>query len=488
MSLLSGLSVQVWLEVLAACILLGVLKTWSKTFVLRSRLPFPPGPPPSSWLGGNVGDIPEIKPWLRCAEWSKDFGNLIYFRLYGQHNIVINDYNTAVELFQKRSNIYSDRPSTVMLELTGWDFNSGLRPYGEHWRTERRMYQQAYKPDMTLTYRGVQTEKVQDLLYALATTPDDFRNHIKTVATAIIMSIVYGHDVSPKDDYYVELAEATVSKLAQSMFPGATIVNAIPFLRYLPTWFPGTGFHAFAGGARKLTDQMFNAPIAMVEKNINEGTARPSLASELLENCKTEKDRMHLKCVCATSYAAGADTTVASIEVFFYIIAKFPEAQRKAQQEIDTVIGNDRLPDFSDRPSLPYVEALYREVLRWMPAVPFGVAHGTSDEDIYEGHYIPKGASVIPNVWAMAHDPKRYPDPENFNPDRFFNENGDLNDDDMLYTFGFGRRVCPGRHLASNTIWLTIATVLAVFKLGKKKDADGQDIPIEADFTTGMMT
>ena len=82
---------------------------------------------------------------------------------------------------------------------------------------------------------------------------------------------------------------------------------------------------------------------------------------------------------------------MSSIETFFYIIAKYPEIQKRAQAEIDAVIGSGRLPISQDRTSLPYVEALYREVLRWMPALPLGVPHSTSEEDTFGSYYIPKG-------------------------------------------------------------------------------------------------
>ena len=82
------------------------------------------------------------------------------------------------------------------------------------------------------------------------------------------------------------------------------------------------------------------------------------------------------------------------LEMFIYIASKFPEAQKRAQAEIDRVIGNDRLPTFSDRQSLPYVEAFFREVLRWVPVLPIGLAHSAIDEDIYEGFYIPKGMAL----------------------------------------------------------------------------------------------
>lgn len=132
------------------------------------------------------------------------------------------------------------------------------------------------------------------------------------------------------------------------------------------------------------------------------------------------------------------------------------EIQQRAQEEIDGIIGRERLPNFEDRTSLPYVEAIYREVLRWQPVVPFAIFHATTGEDIYRDFYIPKGATVIPNIQcvksacyilldsgflrAMTRDPKKYHEPEVFNPSRFLCEDGTLNDDDVEYVFGFGRR------------------------------------------------
>lgn len=79
-----------------------------------------------------------------------------------------------------------------------------------------------------------------------------------------------------------------------------------------------------------------------------------------------------------------------------------PEVQRKAQAQIDSVIGPDRLPDFSDRDQLPYVDAIVWECLRWNPSLPLGVAHYTTEDDVYEGYYIPKGTTVLANIWLVV--------------------------------------------------------------------------------------
>ncbi|PSR93709.1 hypothetical protein PHLCEN_2v4604 [Hermanssonia centrifuga] len=123
-------------------------------------------------------------------------------------------------------------------------------------------------------------------------------------------------------------------------------------------------------------------------------------------------------------------------------MAMYPDAQKKAQAELDRVLGSGRLPTFEDRDSLPYVEAIILESIRWMPAVPLGVSHRIFVEDEYKGYRIPKGTTIIPNAWAMLHNPDDFPSPEEFNPDRFI-KNGSLDvkvQDPSTIAFGFGRR------------------------------------------------
>src|SRR5260221_451205 len=142
--------------------------------------------------------------------------------------------------------------------------------------------------------------------------------------------------------------------------------------------------------------------------------------------------------------------TISATGIFLYLMAKNPQVQRKTQEEIDRVVGTSRLPDVNDRPDLPYIEAIYRELLRYEPPLSIGVPHCLVEDDIVDGYYIPKGLSipisgglgtannvslgsiVYSNIWAMTHDENIYPDPFNFKPERFFDADGKLNDDNRI--------------------------------------------------------
>jgi len=213
--------------------------------------------------------------------------------------------------------------------------------------------------------------------------------------------------------------------------------------------------------------------------------AKECILADLLEN-RDEQDVNRydddtLRDVMATMYFGGVETVSSSVIIIVFSLVLHPEAQKKAQAEIDQVVGHGRLPTFDDRASLPYVEALYREIQRWRPVTTLGFAHTTTKDDVYKGYYIPKGTLVIPNNWAITRDKTRYHEPERFLPERFFNADGTLNGDTVEYIFGFGRRACPGRDIADSMLWLTLACLLSVFHISKAKDDNGHEIDIDVE-------
>ncbi|KAI0945621.1 hypothetical protein AcW1_001797 [Taiwanofungus camphoratus] len=162
--------------------------------------------------------------------------------------------------------------------------------------------------------------------------------------------------------------------------------------------------------------------------------------------------------------------------------------QKKAQREIDEVVGNERLPTLADRDRLPYISALCWEVLRWNPAGPLGVPHRLVKDDIHAGYFLPKGSIVIANVWKFLHDPNTYTDPFTFNPDRFMPADAKAPEQDpRQVAFGFGRRICPGMHLAEASVFLLCAMSLAAFHISKPVQ-DGQVIDPVIEYSTGAIS
>ncbi|OBZ67814.1 O-methylsterigmatocystin oxidoreductase [Grifola frondosa] len=224
----------------------------------------------------------------------------------------------------------------------------------------------------------------------------------------------------------------------------------------------------------------------------NEGTASPSIAHELFEKKPLLEGDPALQEEDVAKNAVGVAWSRHYILCYAMVLLAMlshPEVQRKAQAELDAVVGPDRLPDFGDRDSLPYVNAIALECFRWQPVAPLGIPHRSMADDVYNGYSIPGGSMIIPNIWAFTRN-GHVRDPEHFNPDRFIKDGRfDPNvKDPRTLIFGFGRRICPGRHLADASLFINVASVLHVYNIGPPLDANGEPIQLEPTATTGFLS
>ncbi|KAF9491440.1 cytochrome P450 [Pleurotus eryngii] len=268
-------------------------------------------------------------------------------------------------------------------------------------------------------------------------------------------------------------------------------------VKYLPGWFPGGAFKNLACETRQVTSKLQNIPVDLVKKSAASGSTIPCLTTELLElpDSKSEDslDESDIKALTVTAFASmfSFHGLLSCLEIAFSGgIHMVGEATPFA--EIDGVIGSGRLPTFQDQASLPYISAICKEILRWHPSVPLGVAHSLVAEDGYEGYHIPKVhryTIVLSNIWAMSRDERVYSVPDLFIPERFLNSDGTFNDADSSFAFGFGRRVCPGRHMAEATIFMAVASALGVYRISKAKDVHGRDVQVKEEYpSTGLIT
>ncbi|KAH7905755.1 cytochrome P450, partial [Hygrophoropsis aurantiaca] len=455
------------LAVLAAALIVSTRKK-------RRGPPLPPGPPPIP-IVGNVTGIDIAYPYKSYTKFGKTYGmyqlsnsnteadrtykygftgDIIYTRFFSQEIVVINSEKVAKELLDRRSYNSSDRPWIPTIQphvlLFGLGFNSVAFPYGPVWRQHRRLLHQAVRPEAALTYRPMQMQKGFQLIKSILTAPQEYVQHLQHHSGSIIMSAVYNYETIPRDDPFVRIIERAVKFLLQEVRPElSSLFAAFPFLNIifsLPTWVPGITLNKRAALARKYTTDWIEIPFKYTEDTIADGTATSSFVTDSLRKIEGKDEsgelREAIKQVAATAFAAGAETTNNTLRAFVLAMVLYPEVQERAQKIIDSVVGSDRLPNFEDRSSMPYIDAILRETLRWNPTFPLGLPHALLEDDIYEGYLFPKGAMIIPNAWAMTHDERVYKDPFEFIPERFVDSNGELTDDTVQYVFGFGRRVC----------------------------------------------
>ncbi|KAK0501134.1 cytochrome P450 [Armillaria luteobubalina] len=444
--------------------------------ILRRRLPLPPGPKRLPLIG-NLWNAPRTGDhlWRTYAKWATTYGDVFYLDMPGNPTVVINSAQAADDLFQKRSGNYSDRPDFTMMKLSGWDNNLGFMRYSDRWRTHRRMLHQYFQPHAVPVYYPVQLKATSVLLKQLLKSPDTFVLHIRHHAGAVIMKIVYGYDVDPNGDRFVKLVGRAVESARDFGNPGACLVDYIPNLKYLPGWMPGTKFLRLARAWRKDVEEMTEETFKYTAELVAKGCASSSYVSENLTKIGTSENATHLEITVSTVLSA----------ILAFLL--YPEVQARAQAEVDAVIGHGtRLPNFDDRPQLPYIDAIVLETLRWNPVVPLGIAHRTMKEDVYRGYYIPAGTTVTGNAWAILHDEKNYPNPLVFDPDRFIPQDGKEAQPEPTVAFGFGRRICPGRYLALNTAWIAIASMASTLSFSKAVDSEGRVIEPSSAYTSGF--
>ncbi|KAJ6562700.1 cytochrome P450 [Mycena vulgaris] len=464
----------------------------------RSKLPLPPGPKKLP-LVGNLFDMPAERQWEVYLRWSKEFeSDIIHITASGTSVVVLSSMEAIRDLFERRSSLYSDRPRMPMVnELMGFeDFSIGLMKYGDLWRSYRKIFHEDFNMVAAKQFHPQERAATRDLLRRMLQDPRNVMDHFRHMAGALIMNVTYGIDVRSCDDPYINLAEEVMHGASVAIVPGSFLVDTIPALKYVPSWFPGAGFKRKASRWRKVTHELLEAPFAEAKRNIVMGTARSSFTSLRISALAESQDKEQkaketaIKATAANIYAAGSDTTVSALGTFILGMLRNPEAQKKAQAELDSVIGQGHLPDFTDEPSLPYISAIVKEVLRWKSVTPIAIPHYLAVEDEYRGYRIPAGSIVIGNAWAILQDEEMYPEPHLFKPERFLRDgtlNPDVRDPETA-AFGFGRRKCPGRHMASSSLWITVASILATLNIDKAVDEDGKVVEPSNEYFHGMIS
>lgn len=324
------------------------------------------------------------------------------------------------------------------------------------------------------------------MLKRLLEAPEKLEKEFRRTVATEILSTVYGYPVTRTDDRLVSIVQTAVDNFSKAALPANFLVNLIPWLKYVPEWFPGAGWRRTIKLWRAQREEMVQWPYDWTKSQIAAGTAAPSMIKTHLAEMANNPDldpaeeEDHLKWSAATLFAAASDTTVSSSMSFVIAMLQYPEIQARAQKEIDSVTRGERLPEISDRDSMPYMQRIVKEVLRWQPVLPLGFPHALSKDDEYRGHFIPKGSIVMGNAWAMTRDESVYQDPETFDPDRFLDPSVP-----SAPAFGFGRRSCPGNHYAEASLFITFASMLAVFDIKPKVDpATGREMVPEAKVTT----
>ncbi|KAK3344529.1 cytochrome P450 [Lasiosphaeria hispida] len=441
----------------------------------------PPGPRGIPLLG-NVSQLLGDK-WLTFTALKEKYGPIVHLTAAGQHIIVLNNLKVASDLMDRKSSVTSHRPQNIVVGImTGNLLITFLNP-GDVWHRMRRASQEGLRSSSVPLYYPALYREAVSLSVKMLSDPSkmEWYGHIQGAVAGGAIRMIYGRsseeDVSTLNEYVKRLTMSATS-------PAAHLVDVLPWLNVFPAWMSPW---------KKMAQRAFETDSGTFKKLFREterrGMDTPSMVNTLTKNAKSlglaEEEEYWL----AGAVFTGSQTIIDVLSWWLMAMLLYPETQQRAHDEIDHVIAKGRLPTFEDCKKMPYMQAMVKEVIRWRPIDPLGLPHTTSEDIWYEGFFIPKGSMLVPNVWAINRDPDTFgPDAHHFNPARHLDDTtgnmkpspADTKEEGHV-SFGFGRRICVGRHFANKMLLINMVLLAWATKIDAERGPDGRPIGLDVD-------
>ncbi|TCD61530.1 hypothetical protein EIP91_008274 [Steccherinum ochraceum] len=269
--------------ILAAVVALAALS--AIVWLRRARkLRLPPGPKPLP-IVGNVLDMPSSKPWEKYSEWSKEYAtDVLYLRLPMQDVMILSSFKAVTDLFVKRSQIYSDRPRSAVMQLMQCEDLFAMASYTASWRDQRKALHPFLSQSTVSQFRQTQLHQARCFLTWVNDSPKDVRKHIRRWITSNVVEVIYGKTVSGMEDPYIIMAEKAVEGISKAHIPGIYWIDYFPLLKYIPSWAPGATSRRFAEHYAPYIRKLRDVPYDEVKTGIEAGTARSSIATHIAED------------------------------------------------------------------------------------------------------------------------------------------------------------------------------------------------------------
>ncbi|GKZ73713.1 hypothetical protein AnigIFM50267_010649 [Aspergillus niger] len=453
-------------------ILASFLLVTYRLAIKKSNHKLPDGPRPLPIIG-NIHQMLTQRLMEVVHKWHQDYGTMVAFRYGQQQAISISSFEIIQDLLVKRGAIYSSRPPFIIASRMSLGFNSAIMPYGKQWQNHHRIMSSFLDTTAVSRYRILEDMESKQALAELLES-DDFEASLSRYAGSILMTLGYGIRLETTDNDIPAKLHAMNRHPFEAM--GNTyysLVELFPVLDKLPSCLaPWKQFSANV--EREATE------FHMEHFEIGKSASTWNWVQNALHSSAGSRvSSKELAYVIGTLQQAGFEATLTILRLVIKTVVLHPHCLREAQQELDRVVGPDRLPSFGDIPQLSYINAILNEAMRWQTPIPFAIPRTTTQDDEYKGYHIPSGTVIIPNVWAMMLNPEVFPDQDKFKPERWI-ENPNLDHS----PFGFGRRICPGRHLGWDSVFILTARLLWAYNIthsykdGKRIEIDPWDIEL----------
>ncbi|KAK7032164.1 hypothetical protein VNI00_013338 [Paramarasmius palmivorus] len=445
----------------------------------------PPGPPTIPILG-NLHVFPLEDAYLKFNEWARHYGDIFSLKIGPGTAVVISSMEAVKGLMEKRSTTTSDRPKNHMAEKITQGLNMVICPYTDTWRALRKASHTILTAKAVEAHLPIQRAEACQVMHDLLNDPENFFKYVGRYSNSVTMSILFG-----KRCPRYESAESAAFFRANdswnhALSPSIPPVDLFPFLDYLPekiAW-----WKKLARETRQLQRNLYFGLVDECEARMKRGEHNGAFMEDLLnQQNDLGLTRELVGYLGGVLLEGGSETTASFLRSLVLFLAAFPDVQRKAQEEIDRVVGHERSPVLQDIDNLPYIRALIQEAHRFHPVAPLAIPHSASADEEYRGYIIPKDTTIFVNTYAIFHNPDYFEDPEKFNPDRYMKQEFgtkpgvDVRAFRNNISFGYGRRICPGMGLGENSLALNTMNFVWAFDFRPPKDSMGNEIPVSHD-------
>ncbi|XP_055478392.1 cytochrome P450 1A1 [Psammomys obesus] len=448
--------------------------------VSRTRVPKGLKSPPGPWGWPFIGNILTLgkNPHLSLTKLSKQYGDVLQIRIGSTPVVVLSGLNTIRQALVRQGDDFKGRPDLYSFNFISNGQSMTFNPdSGPVWAARRRLAQNALKSfsiasdptSASSCYLEEHVSKEADRLItkfqklmAEVGHFDPYKYLVVSVANvicAMCFSQRYDHD--NQELLSIINLSNEFGEVTGSGYPA----DFIPVLRYLPNSSLDVfkdlnkNFYSFV---KKLIKEHYRTFEKGHIRDVTDSLIEHCQDKTLDENANVQLSDDKIIAIVFDLFGAGFDTVTTAISWSLMYLVTNPRVQRKIQEELDTVIGRDRLPRLSDRPQLPYLEAFILETFRHSSFVPFTIPHSTTRDTSLCGFYIPKGRCVFVNQWQVNHDQELWGDPNKFRPERFLTSNGTLDKvlSEKIMLFGLGKRKCIGETIGRWEVFLFLAILL----------------------------
>ncbi|KAL8206902.1 UNVERIFIED_CONTAM: cytochrome P450 2 subfamily U member 1 [Gekko kuhli] len=407
---------------------------------------------------------------LLLASLAKMYGNIFCFFVGSRPIIMLSDFEAVRDALVNQAEVFSDRPSVPLVTILTKKMGVVFAPYGPVWRKQRKF------SHSTLRYFGLGKHSLEPtIIEEFKFVKDEILKHgekpfnpfpiISNTVSNIICSMAFGRRFDYDDVEFKTMLSVMSRGLEISLNIHIVLVNIFPWLYYLP-------FGLFRELRQIQSDikAFLKKIITQHRENLDAQNPQDFIDMYLLQvdeekkiNGESSFNEDYLLYIIADLFIAGTDTTTNTVLWCLLYLSLHPRVQEKVQEEIELVIGRDRCPSLADKAQMPFTEATIMEVQRMTVVVPLSIPRMASETTVLQGYTIPKGSVILSNLWSVHRDPSIWKNPDDFHPERFLDENGQLLKKETFIPFGIGKRVCMGEQLAKMELFLLVTSFLQHF-------------------------